>query len=488
MRRRSVLRTLLAVPAGAVAGGLLASPAQASWATIDPDSDRGTWEGWGTSLAWWAKGFGGEEIYADILFTREWPWFDGRQLPGLGLNIVRYNAGACSWNSVDGATMQKSGAIPGSRQIEGYWTDWYSSDPASSSWNWWADGNQRNMMWCARDRGANRFELFSNSPMWWMCANHNPSGSANGTDENLQSWNVQSHAIYLATIARYAHDNWGIDFGSVEPFNEPHGTWRSQGNQEGCHFGTGTQIQVINALRGELNTRDLWWIPVVASDECRYDDAINTWNEMDTATLGKLGRINVHGYNYDGGSRDGLHDLASSRGLKIWNSEYGESDTSGSTLARCLLLDFCWLHPTAWSYWQPLDISNWGLIDADPNTGRVGGVYQKYYVLAHFTRHIREGMRILDTGSDKVVAAYDASRSKLIIVAANFDSGQWMDFDMAQFSTPSYDGARVLRWSTHFNGSEGYADYYDTFVQGTRIWSWFDTGTVQTFEVDDVQL
>jgi galactan endo-1,6-beta-galactosidase len=26
--------------------------------TIDPTSNWGTWEGWGTSLAWWAKEYG----------------------------------------------------------------------------------------------------------------------------------------------------------------------------------------------------------------------------------------------------------------------------------------------------------------------------------------------------------------------------------------------------------------------------------------------
>ncbi len=57
--------------------------------------------------------------------------------------------------------------------------------------------------------------------MWWMCDNHNPSGNADGGQDNLQTWNHQQHAVYLATIAKYAHDNWGFDFHSVEAFNEP---------------------------------------------------------------------------------------------------------------------------------------------------------------------------------------------------------------------------------------------------------------------------
>jgi hypothetical protein len=41
------------------------------------------------------------------------------------------------------------------------------------------------MLQKARDRGANYFELFSNSPMWWMCKNDNPSGQPKSYQENL---------------------------------------------------------------------------------------------------------------------------------------------------------------------------------------------------------------------------------------------------------------------------------------------------------------
>ena len=103
--------------------------------------------------------------------------------------------------------------------------DWDSADPASASWDWSVDANQRTMMQKAASRGADVFELFSNSPMWWMCINHNPAGADNGANDNLQSWNYDQHAIYLANIAQYAAKNWGITFDSVEPFNEPMASW-----------------------------------------------------------------------------------------------------------------------------------------------------------------------------------------------------------------------------------------------------------------------
>src|SRR5947209_6804198 len=208
--------------------------------TINPQTTWGTWEGWGTSLCWWANVFGNRNDLADIAFTTNYTLLNTENFPGLGLNIARYNVGACTSNSINGETIQLSPNIPAFKQMQGYWLDWFSSDPASNSWNWAADANQRAMVLKAKARGANLLELFSNSPIWWMCYNHNPSGATNGANDNLQSWNYDQHAVYLATVAKYAHDHWGFDFTSVEAFNEPIANWwTATGSQEGCHFNTG---------------------------------------------------------------------------------------------------------------------------------------------------------------------------------------------------------------------------------------------------------
>jgi galactan endo-1,6-beta-galactosidase len=176
--------------------------------TINPTSDWGTWEGWGVSLAWWAKAFGDRDDLADTFFTLDTITVGTQNLPGLGLNIVRYNAGAWSWNTYGGETKVIFPDMIASRQMDGYWLDWASTDPSTTSWSWDIDSNQRNAFLNARERGVNIFELFSNSPMWWMCNNYNPSGSDGGSSDNLQSWNYDQHAVYLATIAKYATDNW----------------------------------------------------------------------------------------------------------------------------------------------------------------------------------------------------------------------------------------------------------------------------------------
>jgi hypothetical protein len=87
--------------------------------------------------------FGARDDFADIFFTTKSVTYGGTSLPGLGLNIARYNLGACSPNSVGGQSMVASPNIPAFKQIEGYWQDWNNEDPTSSAWDWTADANQR---------------------------------------------------------------------------------------------------------------------------------------------------------------------------------------------------------------------------------------------------------------------------------------------------------------------------------------------------------
>ena len=196
--------------------------ARADYTTVvNPATTWGTWQGWGCSLAWWAQAFGNRQDLANIVFSTSSTQFNGQSLPGLGLNIVRYNVGASSTAPANGQYMVASPNITASRQMQGFWLNPNSSDPSSSSWNWSVDANQRQMLQMAQASGANYFQLFSNSPMWWMCSNNNPSGAANGANDNLPAANYDTFAIYMATVAKYFSQNYGIAFNSVEPFNEP---------------------------------------------------------------------------------------------------------------------------------------------------------------------------------------------------------------------------------------------------------------------------
>jgi galactan endo-1,6-beta-galactosidase len=451
---------------------------------VDPSVNHGIWEGWGTALCWWAKVLGNRDEIADLLFTTRTVDFNGAKLPGLGLNIVRYNAGACGWNEIDGRKMSASKTILPFRQIEGFWLDGKSEDSRSAGWNWEVDANQRLMLQKARDRGANRFELFSNSPMWWMCRNANPSGAAKASDDNLPHENFEKFAVYLAEIAKTAKDRWGVTFTTVEAFNEPNTTyWNANGKQEGCHFSHEAQAAVLPLLRAELDKRGLRDLPISASDETSYDQAIATWGSFGPETKALISQVNVHGYQNAGGRRDVLFESVSKSGKRLWNSEYGENDATGLKLAHNLDLDFRSLHPSAWCYWQPFDAEGWGLVVTDVPNRKFLGINPKYYVIAQYSRHIRPGMSILETGDTDTVAAFDPIAHRLVLVIRN-EKQDKKTIDLSKFA--SADGP-VTRWITEPQKSTRYERHQDVRVFMKRLEVITPTDSVQTLEVENVR-
>ncbi|TDZ31067.1 Endo-beta-1,6-galactanase [Colletotrichum trifolii] len=130
----------------------------------------------------------------------------------------------------------------------------------------------------------------------------------------------------------------------------------------------------------------------------------------------------------------------------------------------------------AWVYWQVLDGKGWGLIEADNEEGTLGPANQKYFMVAQFSRHIREGMQILDGGADNIIAAYDEGESKLVIVAVNWWVPQYFNFDLSSFSQPSTHGASVTRWRTRIGEGDRYVKAAeDTFMNGSKFWSYFES-------------
>jgi hypothetical protein len=146
--RRALLSAAAAAAAGSALGTRVASAD--TTITVDPATNYGIWEGWGTSLAWWANVFGDRDDFADLFFTTNTVSYGGASLPGLGMNIARYNLGACSWNSVNGEAMVASPNIPRFKQIEGFWQDWNVTDP--NQWRWAADAGTTGSTRCTSRR------------------------------------------------------------------------------------------------------------------------------------------------------------------------------------------------------------------------------------------------------------------------------------------------------------------------------------------------
>jgi len=447
---------------------------------VNPTQVLTRWEGWGTSLCWMGNAFGGREDVCDLLFSRKEVAIEGKLCPGLGLNIVRYNAGACGPGEVDGRKMTLSSKVLPFRQIEGLWLD---PTKGEEGWDWSRDRLQRDMMLAAKKRGANRFELFSNSPMWWMCANANPSGATDPNSDNLSPSMVKAFANYLATIAAESPRRWGVRFTSVEPFNEPASDyWGAGGRQEGCHFSPASQAKFLPILRAALDSKGLRRLAISASDETSYSHAVSTWKALAGPTKALIDQVNIHGYEENGAKRLELAGLLGSK--KRWNSERGDGDADGISTARELAFDINHLKVSAWCYWQPLDGGGWGLLDCDMPTARVNKVNPKLYVVAQYSRHIRPGMDVLQSSDPMTVIARDRRRGKVVIVIANPGEASTRSFDLAALKA---ERTKVTSWRTQPREGLGYEKQDAYEVIGPTLQVSLPAHSVQTYELTGIQ-
>ncbi|MFD0895737.1 hypothetical protein KBB96_02050 [Luteolibacter ambystomatis] len=452
---------------------------------IDPAARQGTWQGWGISLAWWAGVFGDRDDLADALFTTKPVKLGPDLIPGLGLTFARYNAGACGWNDVDGRKMVVSKIIQRYRQMEGFWLDGKNPDPNSKSWNWDVDAKQRLMLTKARERGVKQFELFSNSPMWWMTKNDNPSGGPKPTDDNLATEHERNFAIYLATIAKRANEQWGITFTSVAPFNEPRSDWWfADCKQEGCHVSAPAQARLLPLVREELDRRDLKSLPITASEETYYDHAIETWKSFSPEVKKLVSHVNVHGYQEAKGDRAELHRIAAVDGKVVWNSEYGDGDPHGLNMARNLHRDIAHLRAVSWSYWQAVDGGGWGLVAGNLRGGRMTQINPKWHVLAQYTRSIPQGAIILTTGDESTIAAYDVQHARLTLVCLNdSDKARTARFDLSKFAATG----RADVWLTQPHGQARYQISTAVTFQGGSLSVTLPEKSVQTIVINDLR-
>ena len=401
---------------------------------VDTSTSIGPWEGFGVSLCWWANVFAdrADVIEAAFSLAPNVPVLLDRNpntpnatvsLPGLGLNIARYNAGASSFQPLaDGAKMVASPNIPAWKQMEAYWVA-----PTPNGWDWSRDQKQRHVLESAVTYGVvDTVEVFSNSPVWWQCKNDNPSGADDGNDGNLKD--DAQHARYIATVAAFLKHNRSLPVRSVELFNEPSASWwKASGSQEGCHIGPSQQQRVLGHLPEAMAAAGFGHgsgVRIAASDESYVDQAVSTWRSFSHTTKALIDQVNVHGYE-QGGDRQLLYDLVVTQSNKILrDSEYGDGDGTGQTLLTSIMTDWQLLHPLGWCYWQVVDVAGgWGMLlgETDDNATSHGIVLvnTKYFVMAQMTRHIRPGMHALVPGDPLNLTIAAMGNGSLAVVVAN---------------------------------------------------------------------
>lgn len=363
-------------------------------------------EGWGTSLCWWAHGVGGwdEKTVDDIVKLITDPD------EGLGMNVFRYNIGG--GDDPTHNHFRRWGDVPGFRATP------------DAPYDFTADANQRRVLLKLRDaRSDAKFEAFSNSPPFWMTVSGCSAGAVDG-GANLRKDRESDFAQYLVDVAAHYAQAHGIRWHTLEPFNEPDvDWWRAGKDQEGCHVPIDQQARIIRLTREKLDAVGLRSTMVSATDANSIDDALKSVRAYDASTLAALGQINAH--SYAGTAREDLRELARKLNKPLWQSESGPLWVGGTQyeqimkMAHRITLDINQMRPGAWLTWQVVAGGEWGCIHEDPEA-KSFSLGKKFHMLRLFTRHIRPGDRFVGVKGD-AVAALSEARGEAVIVLVNTD-------------------------------------------------------------------
>ncbi len=465
MAHRTRKRRLLgAIGVTAVATGTLlatttlpaahAEPAQAAaGVTVRPDPSYAgdEFEGWGTSLVWFANATGDyppavrEKLYK-LLFGDD----------GLNLNIARYNIGG--GNAPDVKDYLRAGGA-----VEGWWkapagttredVDWWDADDPAD-WNKNADKTQR--WWVDRiKKDITHWETFSNSPPWFMTESGYVSGNFDAGKDQLKTDSVDDFAKYLVGATERLEKAHGIKVDTLDPFNEPNTNyWGTKlgpdgepvgGRQEGAHIGPELQQKVLRALAPVLE-KSRSHAEISAMDETNPGTFATNWNSYPQEVRDLVAQMNVH--TYGTGQRTTVRDLAKAADKPLWMSEVegdwgdGQSFTDmrpGLGLAQRMVDDLRELEPKAWVFWQPVEDydnmkpggesakgGNWGEIQlpfscTSKDTLKSCPIYTntKFDTARNFTHFIKPGDRLIKTNDTASTAAVSRKGDAATVVHVN---------------------------------------------------------------------
>jgi len=460
-----------ATPAAAEAGPtpVTVTP-NPSYRAADP------FEGWGTSLVWFANATGGypadvrEELYQRV-FGED----------GLNLNIARYNIGGGNAVDVDSdAYMRHGGAVPGwwEPDLDGdgdtdeatyenrdaYREAWDPDDDAAYDFD--ADPGQR--WWVERlveDQQITHWESFSNSPPFFMTESGYATGGFNANQDQLRQDSIDDFTGYMTRVSEHLEDTYGFRFDTIDPMNEPNTNYwgtsvDAQGNlqccrQEGAHMGPALQAQVIESLAARLADPATTTDAVIsAPDETNPGRFVDDWYGWTDAAREATAQLNVH--TYGTGDRVQARDIAKTADKPLWMSEV-EGDFSGVDgldltnidnglgMASRIIDDLRELEPTAWVFWQPVEdlwnmevveTANWGSVyidfDCDENGNSVrrleAGLADpscqvltnaKYNTVRNFTHYIAPGDWSIPTSDPSTTAFVRGDEAGATLVHVN---------------------------------------------------------------------
>ena len=439
---------------------------------VDPGKRYQVFEGWGTSLCWWAVKAGAwSEANRDKLIGAI-----ADPDTGLGYTIFRYNIGGGDQPGHNHLTKGDGGGkVPGYKPTE------------KGDYDWTADPYQRAIALELAKRVKDPiFEAFSNSPPWWMTKSGCVSGSSDGSD-NLKEDYFDDFADYLSEVALHFKTEWGLTFRTVEPFNEPSaGWWKSNGGQEGCGF-KNNQSRMIVELGKALQKKGLFpETSVSAADETSIKQAHDQLGNYTAEALSYLGQVNTHSYS-DGSYRKQLFNRAFGLNKRLWQSETGPLSKSGDEhialwMANVIIQDLRDMHAEAWIDWQIGDpAENWRSLALN-HSKQTFTPNARYYMHAAFSRYIRPGSRIIDSDNGNTLAALTPDGALVLIVRNSGSSDVKYNFDLSEFVKIG-TSAKVVR----FELPGSLTKQSDIAVSGKALSMTAKANTITTMVIDGAE-
>lgn len=380
--------------------------------SVNPQDELQHWEGWGVSLCWWAGQCG--------------RWDDGKideiidwlvSPDGLNYTHFRYNIGGGDDPENRNCELHHMGKGKGLRaEMEGF------KDFSGDQYHWERDAAQRKILLKIKEKRPDAvFEAFSNSCPYYMTYSGCVGGNADAGKDNLKPEYYEEFAHYLVDVCKHYKDVYGIEFKTLEPFNESATSyWNANGSQEGCHFDYASQIAFLRVLSPILRQSGLNTV-ISASDETSLEHSIAAFKAYQKAgVLPLVSQWNTHTYQGDNRQRRQLAHMVRDAGMPFWMSETGSGGKGlegNLNMAQRLFDDVRNLQPDAWLDWQYMEEfgDQWSTI----NGSFKGQTYKKvknYYVRQQCSRFIRRGHHILRTECPQSLASVNASRDTLTLV------------------------------------------------------------------------
>ncbi len=444
---------------------------------IDLESRLQTNEGWGVSLCWWANMCGRySEQHLDSLID----WLVSPE--GLNYNIFRYNIGGGDdpqWTHCQPHHFCYPRSGKGYRaEMEGF------QDERGGAYHWERDSAQiRILRMIKKKRPDAIFEAFSNSAPWWMTLSGCVGGNRKASDDNINPAYYEDFAHYLVDVCQHFKEAYGIEFATLDPFNEPvTDYWKASGSQEGCHVSTEAQIAFLKVLHPILKASGLKTV-ISASDETSVGQSLTDLHAYAKADiLSMVGQWNTHTYQ---GSKEDKKELASyahQLGVRLWQSETGDGGKGiegNLKMALRLIEDVKYLQAVAWCDWQYVEENHdqWSLVKCDHIWNRYER-HANYYVRQHFSRYIPVGYTFLHTDSPSTLSAISPDGKELVLVSVNATR----EAKSLQFSLPKGFSVKTCVRSS----SEGFGQTVSDFKQQKQQLSFQQPAfSISTFVLDN---